>query len=174
MERPVRILDVGGTEGYWKMGKLNDDQVFVTLLNLTQVDVTMPNMTSIAGDARKIQESDLSFDIVFSNSVIEHVGTYKDQMQMAKEVHRIGKHYFVQTPNKYFPLEPHFLFPFFQFLPITDFEFGCCRILILGGLKGNRMRLKQEKLWRVYGFLMSGNFVRYSHLPKFTRRKSLV
>ena len=50
--------------------------------------------------------------------MIEHVGTYQDQLQMAQEVRRVGKRYFIQTPNKYFPLEPHFLFPLFQFFPI--------------------------------------------------------
>jgi len=120
LERPVRILDVGGTETYWKMMELNaGDQVFITLLNLTQIDVSFPNVTSIAGDARAIMAEDASFDVVFSNSVIEHVGTYQDQLQMSKEVRRVGKRYFVQTPNKYFPLEPHFLFPLFQFLPIN-------------------------------------------------------
>jgi len=120
LERPVRILDVGGTETYWKMMELNTgDQVFISLLNLSQNEVSLPNVTSIAGDARAIKAKDASFDVVFSNSVIEHVGTYQDQIQMAKEVRRVGKRYFVQTPNKYFPLEPHFLFPLFQFLPIN-------------------------------------------------------
>jgi ubiquinone/menaquinone biosynthesis C-methylase UbiE len=120
LKRPVHILDVGGTEAYWKMMELNaDDQVFVTLLNLAQNDVSLPNVTSIAGDARAMLAKDASFDVVFSNSVIEHVGTYQDQIQMAKEVRRVGKRYFIQTPNKYFPLEPHFLFPLFQFLPIN-------------------------------------------------------
>ena len=120
LERPVRILDVGGTETYWKMMELNTgDQVFISLLNLSQNEVSLPNVTSIAGDARAIKAKDASFDVVFSNSVIEHVGIYQDQIQMAKEVRRVGKRYFVQTPNKYFPLEPHFLFPLFQFLPIN-------------------------------------------------------
>lgn len=119
VERPVHILDVGGTETYWKTMELNpDDQVFITLLNLAQSEVSLPNVTSIAGDARRIQAENASFDVVFSNSVIEHVGTHQDQLQMSNEVRRIGKRYFVQTPNKYFPLEPHFLFPLFQFLPI--------------------------------------------------------
>jgi SAM-dependent methyltransferase len=121
LERPVRILDIGGTAAYWKtMGLGIEDQVFITLLNLTQNHVSLPHITSIVGDARSIHADDRSFDIVFSNSVIEHVGTFHDQMQMAVEVRRVGKHYFVQTPNKYFPLEPHFLFPFFQFLPFPS------------------------------------------------------
>jgi len=119
LERPVRILDIGGTESYWQIMELSsDDQVFITLVNLEQENVTLPNVSSIAGDARKIEAEDSNFDIVFSNSVIEHVGTYQDQLQMAQEVCRVGKRYFIQTPNKYFPLEPHFLFPLFQFLPL--------------------------------------------------------
>lgn len=130
LERPVHILDIGGTESYWKSMELNaGDQVFITLLNLTQNDVSLPNVTSIAGDARAMISKDASFDVVFSNSVIEHVGTYQDQLQMAKEVRRVGKRYFVQTPNKYFPVEPHFLFPLFQFLPIN------IRVLLLQNFK---------------------------------------
>lgn len=130
LECPVHILDIGGTESYWKSMELNaGDQVFITLLNLTQNDVSLPNVTSIAGDARAMIAKDASFDVVFSNSVIEHVGTYQDQLQMAKEVRRVGKRYFIQTPNKYFPLEPHFLFPLFQFLPIN------IRVLMLQNFK---------------------------------------
>jgi hypothetical protein len=49
--------------------------------------------------------------------VIEHVGGIEDQSKMANEIRRVGRRYFVQTPNAYFPIEPHFLVPGFQFMP---------------------------------------------------------
>ena len=63
--------------------------------------------------------------IIFSNSVIEHVGSQEKQMRFAFEVRRASKGYWVQTPNKYFPVEPHTMFPLFQFLP------RLCRKVIL-------------------------------------------
>jgi SAM-dependent methyltransferase len=120
LKRPVSILDVGGVESYWRtVGMDHHDQVFVTLLNLTEDEVSLPNVKSMVGDARALHFGDSSFDVVFSNSVIEHVGEHRDQMKMAHEVMRVGKRYFVQTPNRYFPIEPHFLFPMFQFLPVV-------------------------------------------------------
>jgi hypothetical protein len=59
------------------------------------------------------QYRDKEFDIAFSNSVIEHVGNDLRIRQMADEVRRVGRNY-LQTPNYYFPLEPHFFFPFFH------------------------------------------------------------
>ncbi len=120
LEKPVRILDVGGTQRFWEvMAFTAGDGVKITLLNLTLEPVTNPNFTCVIGDARSMSQfADQYFDVVFSNSVIEHVGEYEDQRRMAEEIKRVGKRYFVQTPNRYFPLEPHFLFPFFQFMPI--------------------------------------------------------
>jgi hypothetical protein len=119
VERPVHILDIGGTETYWQTMEFKEHEgIFITLLNLSAYTTSLSNMESIVGDARRIDAGDKTFDVVFSNSVIEHVGTYRDQLQMAQEVRRVGQRYFVQTPNKYFPIEPHFLFPFFQFFPV--------------------------------------------------------
>jgi ubiquinone/menaquinone biosynthesis C-methylase UbiE len=90
------------------------------LLNLYINDVSEPGFSSIVGDACNLSGmNDQSFDIVFSNSVIEHLYTKEQQKKMANEVARVGKSYFIQTPNKYFPIEPHWLFPFFQFLPFS-------------------------------------------------------
>jgi len=119
--KPIRILDVGGTEIFWeKMGFVDEADVEITLLNLSHIDVHHSNFRSVAGDGRNMSEfEDDEFDVVFSNSVIEHVGGYEDQKRMAKEIQRVGKRYFIQTPNFYFPIEPHFLFPFFQFFPLA-------------------------------------------------------
>jgi hypothetical protein len=59
------------------------------------------------------------FDVVLSNSVIGHVGCFQDQQRMAAEIRRIGKRYFVQTPNHYFPVDWRTLIPCFHFLPLT-------------------------------------------------------
>jgi hypothetical protein len=57
------------------------------------------------------------FDLIFSNSVIEHVGSIENQEKFANEVMRLSDKYIIQTPSFWFPLEPHSLIPFFQFIP---------------------------------------------------------
>ena len=59
------------------------------------------------------------FDVVHSNSVIEHVGNLTNQFVMAKHCMVVGNYFWVQTPYKYFPIEPHFYFPFFSYLPLS-------------------------------------------------------
>jgi hypothetical protein len=122
VERPLRILDVGGTSEFWQlMGLSKLGQARITLLNLQAPSASGPVFDSVAGDARDLSRyPDRSFDVVFSNSVIEHLGpAFSDQQRMASEIQRVAKRYFVQTPNRYFPLEPHFLVPGFQFLPVS-------------------------------------------------------
>jgi hypothetical protein len=116
----LEVLDIGGTQQFWDL-MLGEDQpdIRVTLLNVAHQPVSSPRFVSAAGDARAMpQFAARSFDVVFSNSVIEHVGDYVNQRRMADEVRRVGRRYFVQTPNKRFPIEPHFLVPWFQYLPM--------------------------------------------------------
>jgi SAM-dependent methyltransferase len=120
LPKPVKILDVGGTELFWeRMGLAGDANYQITVLNLSKTESHHLNISLVIGDARDMSEfGDGAFDVAFSNSVIEHVGGPAEQRQMAEEVMRVGKRYFVQTPNRSFPFEPHFLFPFFQFFPL--------------------------------------------------------
>ena len=119
LPRPLHVLDVGGTQVFWEtMGFIQDD-IHFTILNTEPIEATFPNVTNIVGDARDMRElKDKQFEVVFSNAVIEHVGNFQQQRQMAEEVQRVGKRYIVQTPNRYFPIEPHVLIPFFQFFPL--------------------------------------------------------
>jgi hypothetical protein len=118
---PVRILDIGGTASFWKHNVPElPRKCQLTLLNMDLEDVAgLPDAVALKGDARNLSMfGDRAFDICFSNSVIEHVGTLFDQLAMAREIRRVGRSYFVETPNRYFPLEPHFLFPGWPFLPL--------------------------------------------------------
>jgi len=119
---PIRILDIGGTQQYWDMMISSSGlkkHIQVTLLNPKPVIASHPDFDSKIGDGRAMpQFLDRQYEIAFSNSTIEHVGDFNDQKAMAREVMRVGQKYYIQTPNRNFPIEPHFVFPFFQFFPI--------------------------------------------------------
>lgn len=113
LQKSTKILDLGGIEETWIGTGFEDN---VTLVNLNNNGDS--KIKTIIGDARNLSMfRDNSFDIIFSNSVIEHVGDYKEQKKMANEIIRVSKNYWIQTPNKNFPIEIHFMFPFFSFLP---------------------------------------------------------
>ena len=71
----------------------------------------------IVGDGTKLPYAEQEFDVVFSNSVIEHVGTFEQQRRFADEARRVGKRLWVQTPAKCFFIEPHLITPFIHWLP---------------------------------------------------------
>jgi Methyltransferase domain len=118
---PVRILDVGGTNLFWEQrGWAGREDVEVVLLNLEAEPRIHTNIEPRAGDATDLSGyADRSFDVVFSNSVIEHLGTFQAQAAMAAEVRRVAPIYWVQTPNFWFPVEPHFLTPAWHWLPVN-------------------------------------------------------
>lgn len=113
----TRILDVGGTTLNWQLLPEMPD---VTLLNLDVelVGEGRERFRLVVGDGCRLPFRDGSFDIVFCNSLIEHL-PLDGQYELAAEVRRVGRSHFVQTPNYWFPVEPHFWAPFFHWLPLA-------------------------------------------------------
>jgi hypothetical protein len=106
------VLDVGGTPTNWNLLPERPD---VTLLNIYALDD--PTYKTVIGDGTDLEYEDGAFDIVFSNSVIEHLSNYENQKRFAREVRRVGRELWIQTPAKSFPIEPHHLAPFIHWLP---------------------------------------------------------
>jgi len=110
----TRILDIGGTPEYWEWLR---ERPRVTLLNTPRARADVGDAAWVAGDGRSLPFRDGAFDVVFSNSVIEHVGDAASQQRFAREVARVGRGFWVQTPNRWFPVEQHLLTPFLHWLP---------------------------------------------------------
>jgi hypothetical protein len=111
----TRILDVGGSPLIWEFASVRPRLTFINLPSA----LARPSFEAslAAGDGRLLPFRDSAFDVVFSNSVIEHVGVYEDQKDFADEVRRVGQRYWVQTPNRRFPIEMHVMLPFVHKLP---------------------------------------------------------
>jgi 2-polyprenyl-3-methyl-5-hydroxy-6-metoxy-1,4-benzoquinol methylase len=120
--KPVRILDVGGTPSYWQaMSDLwSGRDLRFTIVNLDTPSSDDGPYSIRAGNACDLSEyADNAFDVVHSNSVIEHVGHWSEMAAMAREVRRLAPVYYLQTPYFWFPFEPHYRTPIFQWLPET-------------------------------------------------------
>lgn len=119
----VNIVDMGGTHTYWNIiagDILSKYNVHITLINLpgSVTQTGDERFTYVEGDCRDLSFiDDNAFHIAHSNSVIEHVGDWEGMTKFAREVSRIAPAYFVQTPNFWFPVEPHCMTPFFHWLP---------------------------------------------------------
>ena len=61
--------------------------------------------------------ADNSFDVVFCNAVLEHVGSQDRQKEFLEEILRVGRNAFVTTPNRWYPVELHTVLPFLHWLP---------------------------------------------------------
>lgn len=108
-----RVLDVGGTPFNWS---LLSERPKLTILNLSFPRKREKTIWWIVADGRYLPFKDKVFDIVFSNSVIEHLGNFDKQHLFSNECCRVGRGYYIQTPNKWFPIEPHMITPFIHWL----------------------------------------------------------
>ena len=108
------VLDMGGGSFNWIMVA---QRPRLTLLNIYEQSDKVDWARYVVGDGCRTDFPSASFDIVFSNSVIEHVGGIDRQRAFAAECMRCGRSFFVQTPNKWFPFDTHTLSPFIHWLP---------------------------------------------------------
>jgi hypothetical protein len=111
----MHVLDIGGDARAWLISGLRP--AHLTLLNLFEQPVREDWISVVVGDACDPSVRLPAADVVYSNSVIEHVGGHWRRKRYAETVRRASDRYWVQTPNRYFPVEPHFLCPALQHLP---------------------------------------------------------
>ena len=113
------VLDMGGSAFNWTMLAVRPK---LTILDVYEHGDKAPWATYVVRDGCRTEFPDKAFDIVFSNSVIEHVGGIERQRKFAAECMRCGRSFFVQTPNKWFPVDTHTLMPFIHWLPQRIFK----------------------------------------------------
>ncbi|MDJ0553218.1 MAG: class I SAM-dependent methyltransferase [Microcoleaceae cyanobacterium MO_207.B10] len=125
-QKGAKVLDLGGRPEMWEMIDIDLD---ITLLNLsTELEKYNRNREKnwkqnyrwIEGDACSLPFfADGEFDLVFSNSVIEHIGGLEKQKMFAQNVRRLASSYWIQTPSIWFPIEAHCNLPLWWFYPTS-------------------------------------------------------
>jgi hypothetical protein len=126
---PFRILDLGGRADYWRrvgFDFLDEHDLLIVCVNYTEQELYASKdnhwrLTARVGDATNlVNESNQSYHLVHSNSVIEHVGTFISKRAFATETCRLAPAYYVQTPYFWFPIDPHWpKLPMFHWLPMS-------------------------------------------------------
>ena len=129
LDRPdVSLVDLGGTLSFWEMNlKHLDCRDRLARIDIYNLGVKSEHRHAVGnveilerpGNVTQLADvADQQYDVAFSNSVIEHVGNLYQQNRFALEIQRVASCFVLQTPNRYFPLEPHFYVPFFPFIPL--------------------------------------------------------
>lgn len=116
----MSVIDLGGRLETWQRAPVRAKHVHV--VNLEQPPAELPYWAEVDQVDACAPPGALArrrYDLVFSNSVIEHVGGHERRLRFAETVHTLAEAHWVQTPYRYFPIEPHWLAPGMQFLPVA-------------------------------------------------------
>lgn len=160
IDSKTKILDLGGGNGEYI--RCLTKRKYWGNITVADIDTRLLEEAKASGlkifqlkESDRLPFKDKSFDIVFCNSVLEHITvskkdiwnykdgekffeeSFKKQTWFANEIRRIGNKYFIQTPNRFFPIESHTWFPFIQFFP-RDIQIRLIRLL-------NKFWLKKTK-----------------------------
>jgi hypothetical protein len=116
----MTVVDLGGTADMWLRAPLRAKHVH--LINLEPHPAELPDW--ISAENADVTDPEVAaelagHDLVFSNSTIEHVGGHSQRQRFAAAVRLLAPLHWIQTPYRYFPVEPHFVAPGFQFLPLA-------------------------------------------------------
>jgi len=136
------ILDVGGEHSIWSViGRYHG----IVLLNVS-APRDPGGFTYVLGSGCEMPFLEKSFDLAFSNSAIEHVGSVENQFRFAREMMRVGKRICCQTPCRLFPIDPHLGAFFLHWLPSSWLKPGFLRYFTLNGLLWKR-RYEYDVTW---------------------------
>ncbi|MFV9504774.1 MAG: WecB/TagA/CpsF family glycosyltransferase [Oscillochloridaceae bacterium umkhey_bin13] len=111
-----RVLDLGGSWFNWSLLP-ETERPNLLIVNVYRTPHGANGVSYIVADGCALPFADKTFEIVYSNSVIEHLGHAERQAQFAAEAQRVGSRYYIQTPNRAFPIEPHYLALGIHWLP---------------------------------------------------------
>ncbi len=123
------ILDIGGAYDLWPIIGRNEG---VIILNIEYPRAT-GGFNFVVGSGCQLPFADKSFDLAFANSAIEHVGSEENQFKFAREMMRVGRRIYCQTPSRYFPIDPHLSAFVLHWLPSSWLKPRFLRYFTLNG-----------------------------------------
>ncbi|HEX6870693.1 MAG TPA: class I SAM-dependent methyltransferase [Micromonosporaceae bacterium] len=167
----LSVIDLGGSVESWRRAPVRPRRVHV--VNLEEQPGEVPEWAEVDyGDACALPDRITSrrYDLVFSNSVIEHVGGHERRVRFAEAVRGLADRYWVQTPYRYFPVEPHYLAPGMQFTPTALRHRIAYRWPLSHTRAANRRDALTESLWVE---LLDRTQMRY-YFPDATLRQEKV